>query len=216
MGLDNLDRLLEIAPELVPDELVQLKLNLQNQQSIFTDMITKLSTGLTESNNREDIIKYSDALQDTYLQINNLNHLITDMPHIEINLDDDLVCSDVYDDNGKVIDNFTGKRPYAYQLDGRTVSVESWRDLYINMMVYIYNIDHVMFERYVDNDELKGRVHYHIASSRANFKDSHMIDVGIYIELNRSPVDILGRIKDILNVYGYDIDAFKVCLTDNI
>lgn len=214
MGLDNFDRLLEIAPELVPDELAQLKLNLQSQQSIFTDMITKLSTGLTESNNREDIIKYSDALQDTYLQINNLNHLITDMPYIDINIDDELVCLDVYDDKGKVLDNFTGKRPYAYQLDGRTVSVESWNDLYISMMVYIYNIDHVMFERYVDNEELKGRTQYHIASTGANYKVSHMIDVGIYIELGRSSMDMLSRIKDILNVYGYDIDAFKVCVTD--
>jgi len=107
-------------------------------------------------------------------------------------------------------EDFTGKSPFAFVLQGQRFNVKSWQDIYTQFIEHLNNIDNNKIENLPNNpDFISNRNRKFFSDKDSDLKVAKKVTNTIYAEANLSANLIKANIANLLKLFG--IDTEEIC-----
>lgn len=110
-------------------------------------------------------------------------------------------------------ENFTFKRPCAFEIQGTTIDVSQWREMLIKTCEYLYNLDGgaKVFDDIILSDNMNGRKRRYFSRNKSEIASPlHIGNSDIYVIGNLSANDIRDLVAKLLNKFRIPKKNFSV------
>ncbi|MCF6095294.1 hypothetical protein L1765_15155 [Microaerobacter geothermalis] len=111
-------------------------------------------------------------------------------------------------------ENFSHKRPFAFEFEGRKVMVDTWIDMLIKTAEILFKKDRAKIESFANDEDMNGRKmrYFSLHDKSGMRKPVQLAGEELYIETNLSANSIRNIIVKMLQKYGIKITEFKIYL----
>ena len=103
-------------------------------------------------------------------------------------------------------DRFYGSKPESIIILDETILVNSWRDVLIISLEKLCEIDTPTFNAMVECN-MKYNNHKYLSTDENAFQYAHKLNCGVFVNVNKSAVDILRAIKDFARFFDDKLHA---------
>jgi uncharacterized protein with ParB-like and HNH nuclease domain len=111
--------------------------------------------------------------------------------------------------------SFTGEKIESYIFQEKEIKVKSWKELYQNICLSLYDMDSNKFKLFLGDDEFQMKKRKMISSNKEDLKNPLKISDTIYLESNLNTDTILNMIKLILGKFEIEDDEISIYLREN-
>jgi hypothetical protein len=109
-------------------------------------------------------------------------------------------------------ENFSHKRPFAFEFEGQKVMVDTWIDMLIKTTEILFKKDRAKIESFATDEDMNGRKmsYFSLHENSGMRKPVQLAGEKLYIETNLSANSIRNLIVKMLQKYGIKINEFKI------
>lgn len=225
-GGENMDsqEVIEIIKDYLPEKAIEitecLSLLLESIGSTINE-VSKLSSASIDKRDFENYNKYGELLKV-------IHQYETKIQQFKDDLDiDDKPSSNEDDDSNRIVnyeqytvdhsishtlyENFTFKRPFAFEINDRKIEVKTWRDMLLETCEHLINIDSQTFEGFLSDPNMNGKkTRYFTLDGLDQRIPEKLKQLNIYVETNMGANSIRNLIVKMLSKYGIKIHLYKV------
>lgn len=113
-----------------------------------------------------------------------------------------------------IYEDYTHKRPFAFELKGTKVLVKDWKEILLEVYEMLISFDKNIFKTFPDNEKMNGRKSPYFAYDESKIiRDARKLKgLEIYVESNFNANGVRNIIADALREYKIPLSEFKIYL----
>ncbi len=111
-------------------------------------------------------------------------------------------------------ENFTHKRPYAFELKGHKIYANEWKNMFVETCNILAGLDRSLISSFPDNPRFNGRKSIYFTFDKPELMRSpkKLKDMDLYVETNFSANDIRNLIIKMISYYKIPLSEYKIYL----
>ena len=119
------------------------------------------------------------------------------------------------DGKGKLLSyDFESEKPTHFYIEGNKIEVRTWKDLYLVILRYLYKKDKNIIIKLLENKFIFKGKNTLFSNTKEVYAKGEEIADNIYVETNRSAMDLIERVKYILNRYSMPHEAITIYIKE--
>ena len=112
-----------------------------------------------------------------------------------------------------LFENFTYKRPHAFEMNNQTVNVKDWKDILIETCNMLTSINKDLIANYPNDPKFNGKKNSYFSDKPGTMRSPRKISsLDLFVETNFSANHIRNMIIKMLNHYRIPLADYKIYL----